>query len=164
MRWPARTPLPDELRKPRSLNLAENVLQDLRFGFRMLLRNPGFSILAVLCLTVGIGANAAVFSLIEGVLFRPFPAVAHQDRMVAIAGTQPRGDKGSVGFGSTDVSWPDFLDFRRSCTLMDWFIVDRITGSTISIGERAEHVAGSVVSSIYVDSRAYQQLQARGFQ
>ena len=164
MRWPARTPLPDELRKPRSLNLAENFLQDLRFGFRMLLRNPGFSILAVLCLTVGIGANAAVFSWIEGVLFRPFPAVAHQDRMVAIAGTQPRGDKGSVGFGSTDVSWPDFLDFRRSCTLMDWFIVDRITGSTISIGERAERVAGSVVSSNYFDALEIHPILGRGFE
>lgn len=164
MRWPARTPLPDELREPRSLNLAENFLQDLRFGFRMLLRNPGFSILAVLCLTVGIGANAAVFSWIEGVLFRPFPAVAHQDRMVAISGTQPRGDKGSVGFGSTDVSWPDFLDFRRSCTLMDWFIVDRITGSTISIGERAERVAGSVVSSNYFDALEIHPILGRGFE
>jgi predicted permease len=164
MRWPARTPLPDELREPRSLNLAENFLQDLRFGFRMLLRNPGFSILAVLCLTVGIGANAAVFSWIEGVLFRPFPAVAHQDRMVAISGTQPPGDKGSVGFGSTDVSWPDFLDFRRSCTLMDWFIVDRITGSTISIGERAERVAGSVVSSNYFDALEIHPILGRGFE
>jgi predicted permease len=164
MRWPARTPLPDELREPRSLNLAENFLQDLRFGFRMLVRNPGFSILAVLCLTVGIGANAAVFSWIEGVLFRPFPAVAHQDRMVAISGTQPRGDKGSVGFGSTDVSWPDFLDFRRSCTLMDWFIVDRITGSTISIGERAERVAGSVVSSNYFDALEIHPILGRGFE
>jgi predicted permease len=164
MRWPARTPLPDELREPRSLNLAENFLQDMRFGFRMLLRNPGFSILAVLCLTVGIGANAAVFSWIEGVLFRPFPAVAHQDRMVAISGTQPRGDKGSAGFGSTDVSWPDFLDFRRSCTLMDWFIVDRITGSTISIGERAERVAGSVVSSNYFDALEIHPILGRGFE
>jgi predicted permease len=164
MRWPARTPLPDELREPRSLNLAESFLQDLRFGFRMLLRNPGFSILAVLCLTVGIGANAAVFSWIEGVLFRPFPAVAHQDLMVAISGTQPRGDKGSVGFGSTDVSWPDFLDFRRSCTLMDWFIVDRITGSTISIGERAERVAGSVVSSNYFDALEIHPVLGRGFE
>src|SRR6202166_2021943 len=87
MRWPARTPLPDDLREPRSLNLAENFLQDLRFGFRMLLRNPGFSILAVLCLTVGIGANAAVFSWIEGVLLRPYPKVAHQEQLMVLAGT-----------------------------------------------------------------------------
>src|ERR1700756_1639893 len=60
--------------------------QDLRIGFRMLRRSPGFSALAILCLTLGIGANAAVFSWIEGILFRPYPLVAHQERLVAIGG------------------------------------------------------------------------------
>ncbi|HEY3661136.1 MAG TPA: hypothetical protein VGK91_07915 [Candidatus Udaeobacter sp.] len=50
---------------------------DLRFGFRMLRRIPGFSVLAFLCLTVGIGSNADVLSWIEGILFAPFPLVAH---------------------------------------------------------------------------------------
>jgi predicted permease len=146
-------------------HFAENFLQDLRFGFRMLRRNPGFSILAVLCLTIGIGANAAVFSWIEGVLFRPFPAVEHQERMVAISGTQPRGyDKGSAGVGYTDVSWPDFLDFRKSCTTMDWFIVDRITGTSLSIGERAELAAGSVASSNYFDALGVHPILGRGFE
>jgi predicted permease len=153
-----------EMVEPRALAFLENFLQDLRFGFRMLLRNPGFSILAILCLTVGIGANAAVFSWIEGVLFRPFPAVAHQERMVAIAGTEPRGDKGSIGFDYTDVSWPDLQDFRRRSTLMDWFIVDRITGASISIGERAERVAGSVVSSNYFDALGIRPILGRGFE
>src|SRR6266481_1800142 len=62
--------------------LARSFLQDLRFGFRMLRRSPGFSLLAILCLTLGIGANAAVFSWIEGILFRPYPAVTHQERLV----------------------------------------------------------------------------------
>src|SRR5580765_2345643 len=56
----------------------DTVLQDVRVGLRMLRRSPGFSILAILCLTLGIGANAAVFSWIEGILFRPYPAVVHQ--------------------------------------------------------------------------------------
>src|SRR5262249_61020117 len=51
----------------------EHLVQDLGFGFRMLRRSPGFSLLAMLCLTVGIGGSAAVFSWIEGVLLRPFP-------------------------------------------------------------------------------------------
>jgi hypothetical protein len=51
------------------------IMQDVRFGFRMLRRTPGFSILAILCLTLGIGANAAVFGWIEGILLRPFPGV-----------------------------------------------------------------------------------------
>jgi len=61
----------EECRDARKVNLLENFLQDVRFGLRMLGRSPGFSLLAILCLTLGIGANAAVFSWIEGILFRP---------------------------------------------------------------------------------------------
>jgi hypothetical protein len=57
-------------REQRGLPMIETTLQDLRFGLRMLRRSPGFSILAILCLTLGIGANAAVFSWVEGILFR----------------------------------------------------------------------------------------------
>src|SRR5438034_8045495 len=65
----------------------QTLLQDLRFGFRMLRRSPGFTVLALLCLTLGIGSNAAVFSWIEGILIRPYPLVSHQDRMFALVGT-----------------------------------------------------------------------------
>ena len=57
------------------------MIQDLRYGLRMLRRSPGFSLLAILCLTLGIGTNAAVFSWIEGILLRPFPLVADQGRL-----------------------------------------------------------------------------------
>ena len=79
----------------------EDLAMDLRVGFRMLWHSPGFSALAVLCLTLGIGANAAVFSWLEGILFRPYPAVVHQERLMALAGTS-RGETGATG-----VSWPD---------------------------------------------------------
>jgi hypothetical protein len=99
--------------------------QDLRYGIRQLFRSPGFSALAILCLTLGIGANTAVFSWIEEILFRPYPAVAHQERLVALSGT-------SLGeSGPTAISWPDFLDLQRSCTLCDAFFVSKITSSSI---------------------------------
>ena len=60
-------------RDQRGLPMIETIFQDLRFGLRLLRRSPGFSILAVLCLTLGIGANAAVFSWIEGIYFVPIP-------------------------------------------------------------------------------------------
>src|SRR5512137_247497 len=91
-------------REQRGLPMIETTLQDLRFGLRMLRRSPGFSALAILCLTLGIGANAAVFSWIEGILFRPYPAVTHQERLLALGGTA----RGEVG--GTPISWPDFLD------------------------------------------------------
>src|SRR5215472_13125258 len=90
------TQIKEECRDTRRVNFIDNFGQDLRFGFRMLVRSPGFSVMAVLCLTLGIGANAAVFSWIEGLLLRPFPAVARQDRLVVVAGTQrASGDKGA---------------------------------------------------------------------
>jgi macrolide transport system ATP-binding/permease protein len=126
------TQIEQQCRDPRGGNLFEDFVQDLRYGFRQLGRSPGFSALAILCLTLGIGANAAVFSWVEGILFRPYPAVAHQERLFALAGTS-RGET-----GATELSWQDFLDLRRSCTLCEDSFVSKITGSTLSIGERAE--------------------------
>src|SRR5881392_4479166 len=123
-------------RETHSLPFFQVFWQDLRYGVRMLRRNPGSSMLAILCLTLGIGATTAVFSWIEGVLLRPFPAVAHQERLMAVAGTY-RGVAGAPG-NSTDVSWPDFQDFQKNCRLTSAFIVDRITGVTLATGDRAE--------------------------
>src|SRR5437879_10979067 len=130
----------ESYRDRKGLPMIETMLQDLRFGFRMLRRSPGFCLLAILCLTLGIGANAAVFSWIEGILFRPYPAVAHQEQLLAVSGTA-RGTSGGNG-----LSWPDFLDMRRSCTSCEESFVSKITGSTLSIGDHAEHATGSLVS------------------
>jgi predicted permease len=135
----------------------DRLMQDLRFGFRILRRNPGFSLLAILCLTLGIGANAAVFSWIEGILFRPYPLVVDQDRLVAVAGT----NRGTTDFG--DVSWPDFMDFQKSTTLIDAWIAEKITGSTLGIGERAETAVGSVVSANYFDALGVRPFLGRSF-
>lgn len=132
------------------------MLQDLLVGIRMLRRNPGFSILAILCLMLGIGATTSVFSWIEGILLRPFPLVAAQDRLVAIAGMN-HGQR-------TDVSWPDFQDLQRNCTLIDAFITDRIMSTTLNVGDRADRATGSVVSANYFDALGVHPSMGRGFQ
>ncbi len=124
----------------------------------MLRHNPGFSLLAVLCLTLGIGANAAVFSWIEGILLRPYPLVVDQDRLFAVAGT----NRGALG--TDDVSWPDFLDFQRGSTLVDAFIAEKITGTTLSNGDRAERTSGSIVSANYFDAIGVHPVLGRGFE
>lgn len=136
----------------------ENFASDLRIGLRMLRRSPGFSALAVLCLTLGIGANAAVFSWVEGILFRPYPAVAHQERLMALSGTA-RGEA-----GATALSWPDYLDLQKNCTLFDSFFVSKIMGTTLSIGERAERTIGSIVSANYFDAIGVHPILGRGFE
>src|SRR5947209_12765220 len=145
-------------REQRGLPMIETALQDLRFGFRMLRRSPGFSSLAILCLTLGIGANAAVFSWVEGILFRPYPAVTHQEQLLALTGTA-RGEA-----GATALSWPDLLDLQRSCTLFDSFIVTKIMGTSLSVGERAEVTVGSIVSANYFDAIGVHPILGRGFE
>lgn len=145
-------------RDQRGLPVIETTLQDLQFGLRMLRRDPGFSILAILCLTLGIGANAAVFSWVEGILFRPYPAVSHQERLLALTGTA-RGETGATG-----LSWPDFADLQRNSTLFDTFFVSKIVGTTLSVGDRAERTVGSVVSSNYFDAVGVHPILGRGFE
>jgi len=145
-------------RETHSLPFVQVLWHDLRFGLRMLRRNPGFSLLAILCLTLGIGATTAVFSWIEGILLRPFPTVAHQERLMAIAGTN-RGEP-----GHTDVSSPDFADFRKNCRLIEAFIGDRITGTTLSIGDQAERATASVVSANYFQALGVHPILGRGFE
>jgi predicted permease len=135
----------------------QNFFQDLRFGFRMLRRSPGFSILAILCLTLGIGTNAAVLSWIEGILIRPYPLVAHQDRMFALNATT-RGESGYTG-----LSYPEFLDYEKNSTLFESFIVDKITGTTLSVGDRAERASGAIVSANYFDALGVRPILGRGF-
>jgi macrolide transport system ATP-binding/permease protein len=147
-----------QCRDARGHSFIENAVQDLRYGFRQLCRSPGFSILTILCLTLGIGANAAVFSWVEGILFRPYPAVAHQERLLALAGTA-RGES-----GPEEISWPDFLDLQRNCTLCDALFVSKITGSTLSIGDHAEVTTGSIVSANYFDAIGVRPILGRGFE
>src|SRR5438132_389946 len=123
----------------------------------MLRPSPGFSVLAFLCLTLGIGSNAAVFSWIEGILVRPYPLVPHQDRMFALVGTT-RGVEGHNG-----LSYPDFVDFEKNSTLFESFIVDKITGTSLSVGDRAEIASVGIVTANYFDALGVRPILGRGF-
>jgi predicted permease len=134
------------------------MLQDLRYGFRVLRRSPGFSILAIFCLTAGIGSTAAVLSWIEGISLRPFPLVVDQDRLFAVTGT-------NRGTGArSDVSWPDFQDLQRAATLVDAFIAEKITGTTLNVGDRAERAPGSIVSANYFEAIGVRPVLGRAFE
>src|SRR5256714_2025079 len=131
--------------------------QDLRFGFRMLRRNPGFSFLAIVCLTLGIGTTAAVLSWIEGILFDPYPALAHEERMFVLAGTT----KGVSGFNQ--LSYPDCVDLEKSSTLIESFIVDQLVATTLSIGDRAERAIGGLVTPNYFEAIGVRPILGRAF-
>src|SRR5216110_1308026 len=82
------------------------LIQDLRFGLRMLCKSPGFTAVAVLTLALGIGANTAMFSVMQGVVLAPLQYVS-SDRLVMVWENNPR-------FPRTWVSYPNFRDWQRS--------------------------------------------------
>ena len=151
------TQIEERCREARGVSSIQDFFQDLRYGVRQLRRSPGFSVLAILCLTLGIGANATVFSWVEGLLLRPYPLVAHQERLVALTGTTPDSE-------NPETSWPDLLEIQRSCTLIDSVIASKITGATLSIGDHADVTTGSIVSANYFDAIGVRPMLGRGFQ
>ena len=82
-----------------------SLISHLRYTVRLLLKSPGFTFPAVLVLALGIGANTAIFSLVNGVLLKPLP-YPKADRLVAVHQTVP-------GFARFTLDYPDYLDFRR---------------------------------------------------
>src|ERR1041385_8136456 len=80
-------------------------MSDLRFALRQFIKNPGFTLIAVLALALGIGANTAIFSMVNAVLLRPLP-YPDPDRLIVLRERTP-------GFPSGSVSYPNFLDWRE---------------------------------------------------
>jgi predicted permease len=96
------------------------ILQDIRFGLRQLRRNPGFTAIAILTLALGIGANTAIFSVVEGVLLAPL-TYFQPDRLVSVWENNPR-------FPRVWVSYPNFQDWQRSARSFQQMAVFREQG------------------------------------
>src|SRR3954468_11462061 len=88
------------------------LLQDIRYAIRTLLNSPGFTVTAILCLSLGIGLNSAIFSVVDGVLLQPFP-YPDAGRIVVLNSTNQR-----AGITRSSMSWPDFRDVRDQNTTL----------------------------------------------
>jgi len=125
----------ERCRERRGLPVLENLIRDLRFAARMLLRNPGFSAVAVLTLGLGIGANTAIFSVVDAVLLRPLP-FPQPERLVLVWATDAESGR------TEDVtSYPNFADWRARSRSFEKMAAFTTRKMTIADKERTERVA-----------------------
>jgi len=123
----------------------DEVIQDLRFGLRMLAKSPTFTCVAVLTLALGIGANTAVFTFVDALLLRPLPGVAAPDRLVQVGRRYP--DKTYL----SDTSYPEYLDYRDQNTVLSGLVAITPTAFHVSTGADTERVEGEFVTGNYFD-------------
>lgn len=117
----------------------ETLLQDLRFGARMLLKNPAVTAIAVIALALGIGANSAIFSIVNAVLLRPLP-FNDPDRLVFISETSQQVPNMSVSF-------PNFVDWATQNQVFDEMAIFRGQSFNLTGGDTPERIQGAQVSA-----------------
>ena len=129
----------EQVREVRAGAWLDTVIQDLRYGARMLRKNPGFTAIAVLTLALGIGANTAIFSVVSAVILRPLPYANPQQLIVLRETTQ------SVGPHSP--SYPDFLDWRKQSRSFSQMAAINNREFNLSGVAQPENISGYVVSA-----------------
>jgi predicted permease len=118
--------------------------QDLRFGFRLLLGSPGFTIVAILTLALGIAANTTVFSWVDGILLHPFGGATDSDRLAVLEMITPGAPN-----GANQVSYPDYRDYRGNLKSLAGLAVHREEVMTLGDTGSAQAVWGELVSGNY---------------
>ncbi|HVF23947.1 MAG TPA: ABC transporter permease [Pyrinomonadaceae bacterium] len=120
-----------------------SILQDIRYGLRMIAKAPGFTVLAMLALALGICANTTIFSFINGVLLRPLTGVKDPDRLVAVF----TSDYSSGLYAGS--SYPDYVDFRDQTDVFDGLAASEQSIVNATGASEAERLRGTMVTGNY---------------
>ncbi len=148
----------DEVRDMWTFPTLESIWQDTRYALRWLRRTPGFTIVAVLALAVGIGANTAIFSLVEAVFVRGLP-YPNAGRLVLLIGNVQR----AAGVERRGGSYPDYLDWRTRATHFDDLAAWDQTTMTLAGSDGAERIGVEPVSPAYFDLLGQRPTRGRTF-
>src|SRR5574341_355118 len=132
----------------------DEMIQDLRYGARMLRTHKGFTAVATLTLALGIGAVTAIFSVVNAALWRPLPGATEPERLVAIV----RGDN-----DGPPLSYPDFSVLREGAESLAGLAAINLAEASFGAGERSEVVLGALVSGEYFDALGVRPALGRGF-
>ena len=131
------------------------MFQDLRLGLRMLLKNPAFSAVIVATLALGIGANVALFSVVNGVLLNPLP-LAEPDQLVTLAQSKPNFEAGAIPY-------PNFLDLRKENRTFSAMAISRGFGFSLVGSGEPEQVSARLVSADFFSVLGVQPTLGRTF-
>jgi len=134
----------------------QTLFQDLRYGARQLLKRPGFTFLAVFSMALGIGANTAIFSLVDTVAFRPLP-VRNASELQELYGTLHNGADYTIQ------SYLNYKDYRDRNQVFTGLIAYRIAVASLSHNGNNERVWGTMASANYFDVLGVPPLLGRGF-
>ena len=133
----------------------EGFLQDLRYGVRMLAKSPGFAIIAILTLALGIGANTAIFSVVNGVLINPL-SFPHSEQLVVIFTKMPNFNNGSL-------SYPNFEDWRRMNRTFSSMAAYRSSGFNLTGHGEPERLTGEMISAGFFEILGVNTILGRAF-
>jgi predicted permease len=149
------TRVQEETREVWNLAWLEQLLQDARYALRILRKSPGFTIVAVLTLALGIGANTAVFSVVYAVLLRPLP-YKDPSRLIVLNETTPR-------VGKVSVSYPNFLDWRAQSHSFSQFAIIQSVGFNLAGITQPENINGDAVSPNFLSMIGVRPFLGRDF-
>jgi predicted permease len=133
------------------------LLQDVRFGFRMLAKNPGFTAVAVITLALGIGANSTIFSWINSTLLDPIPGAADTSKLVSVM----RGEWSENPM--PPFSYPDYADLRASTESFSGLIAYQQDFMSLTGNDKPERLFGEFVSADYFDVLGVPPILGRSF-
>src|SRR5215469_15924016 len=129
--------------------------KDLRFSLRMIRNSPGFTIIAVLTLALGIGANTAIFSFVDAVLLKPLP-YPHPEQIVMVWEKPPEGHRNAI-------STLNFLDWKHQNGVFTAMAAETGGSVTLTGGDRPLQLQGSRVSAPYFDILGIKPILGRTF-
>jgi predicted permease len=136
-------------------SLLKSLPQDLRYGSRVLVKSPGFSLIAILTLALGIGANTAIFSVVNGVLLNPLP-FHDPHQLVSMFQEMPNFKNGSI-------SYLNFTDWRRMNTTFAAMAAYRSTGFNLSGNGEPERLHGEMISAGFLEILGVNPVMGRTF-
>ena len=145
----------EECRDARGLHLVDVLIHDTRYAVRTLSKSPGFTLVALLTLALGIGANTAIFSVVYDVLLRPLP-YKDASKLVVLDETTPK-------VGLVSVSYPDFLDFRAQAHSISEMALVAQVGFNLGGIAQPESISGEAVSPNFLSLLGIRPLLGRDF-